>query len=256
MKSGTDDLFNSVTAHSVEMRRIFISRYFYAKFGGKVQRGPLKGFALDDNPAWGPGDLAPKLFGLYEQEVLAIIERQKGARRTLVNLGAADGYYGVGLVATRHFQNAVCYELSAEGRAAIKRTAELNEISDRVQIMAEATNNFPNELDKLGIAIKESLILCDVEGAEFGIFNEECLARLRGTEVIIELHDFMVPNGDQALQQLVKWAGRYFKLNMIRTGPRDLSGVPELDNVPDDDRWLICSEGRPKSMQWLHLSPN
>jgi len=83
----TDDLLNTITAQAVESRRVFISRFFYEKFQGKIQRGPLAGFKLDDDPSWGPGDVAAKLFGLYEQEVLSIVEGLIGRKHVLVNLG-------------------------------------------------------------------------------------------------------------------------------------------------------------------------
>ena len=251
----TDDLLDSNTRHAVEVRRVFISRYFYAMHGGKVRRGPLKGFTLNGSPSWEPAGVASKLFGLYEQEILTLLEQAKGRKRTLVNLGADDGYYGVGLVATNYFHDAVCYELSEEGRALIQRTAELNGISGRIKIMSEATSDFPNQLRQLNIAVEGTLILCDVEGAEFGIFSEACLASLEGAEIIIELHDFMIPNGGQALGLLLSRAARYFDVSSVKTGARDLSSIPDLDSVNDTDRWLICSEGRAKLMTWLHFAP-
>ena len=251
----TEDYLGKITTYSVEVRRVLISRHFHSMFEGKIQQGPLKGFAIDDDPAWGPGDLAPKLLGLYEQEILTLIESLRSRKKVLVNLGAADGYYGVGLVATNNFARSICYESSDQGRAYLERLSAQNGVADRVQIFGTATSSFPDDLKKLGISIDESLILCDVEGAEFDIFTDDCLRSLKGADVIIELHDFMVKDGSKALQKMVDAARNHFNLSLIKTGFRDLSGFPELDSLNDSDRWLICSEGRIQLMAWLHLSP-
>ena len=42
---------------------------------------------------------------------------------------------------------------------------------------------------------------------------------------------------------------------VIKNAARDLSWIPELDAMNDSDRWLICSEGRPKLMSWLIFAP-
>jgi hypothetical protein len=119
-----DDLFTKATLTAIEARRVFISQYFYANFSGTVRYGPLKGFKLNDDYDWGPGDLAPKLFGLYEQEVLKLLTELKGKHRILVNLGAGDGYYGVGLVTAGFFERSVCFELTEKGRDSIRKAAQ------------------------------------------------------------------------------------------------------------------------------------
>src|SRR4051812_13685670 len=120
----SDELVSHVTAHAIELRRRLLSNYYHDMFGGKIQLGPLKGFSVEREPKWGTGDVASKLFGLYEQEVLTIIESCIGRKKVLINLGAADGYYGVGLIATNTFPSSVCYEMSDEGKASIERCAQ------------------------------------------------------------------------------------------------------------------------------------
>ena len=187
--------------------------------------------------------------------MLAIIEAAATRRTILVNLGAADGYYGVGLVATRHFSRSVCYEPSEADQALIASLAAANGISDRVELFASASSEFVHDLQQMKFPMEEVLVVCDVEGAEFEIFNDDCLKGLRGAEIVIEIHDFMVEQGAALTQALVDGAKRYFKVATFKTGYRDLSGIPELADLSDSDRWLICSEGRTKLMSWLHLSP-
>ena len=251
----TDALVDHITTHAVELRRRMISNHFHSKFEGRIQQGPLKGFVIGNAVRWGPGDVAAKLFGLYEQEVLAIVEAAALKRSDLINLGAADGYYGVGLVAANVFRRSICYEVSERDREYLKTSAEQNGVSERVRILGRASNAFGREARDMGVSLERALVLCDVEGAEFGIFDDECLEALRDSEIVIELHDFLVDDGRDALQLLIDRAGRHFNARIFKTGFRNLSGIPELDSLSDSDRWLVCSEGRGKMMAWLHLTP-
>ena len=251
----TEDLVSDITAHAVAVRRILVSRFFHERFAGVIQRGILEGYKLEEDSSWAPGDLAGQLFGLYEQEVLSIIEDVRTRRHTLVNLGAADGYYGVGLVATGSFGQSVCYELSEAGREHLKRVAERNKVTELVQILGGAGPDFPRELHERNVPIEQCLILSDVEGAEFDIFTPECLNALKGAEIIIELHDFLVDDGETRRKTLLAAAEANFEATVVRMGARDLSVIPELAGLNDSDRWLICSEGRAQLMSWLHLRP-
>jgi hypothetical protein len=251
----TDELTEYVSSHAVELRRRILSRYYHRMFGGKIQQGPLKGFTIEFEPRWGPGDGASKLFGLYEQEVLAILEQASSRRSVLVNLGAADGYYGVGLVTTKIYSRALCYELDEEARGYLASSAQANGVADRIQIFGGATSGFAADLRSRNIALADVLVLCDIEGAEFDIFDADCLKSLKGAEVVIELHEFMVADGPLKLEALVDRARQHFHVHLFKTGYRDLSGIRELDLLSDSDRWLVCSEGRTKMMSWLHLTP-
>jgi hypothetical protein len=247
--------FARISSTAVEARRVFISRYFWENLDGKCRYGLLRGFKLDDDPSWGAGDLAPKLFGLYEQEVLQLLTDLRGRHRFLVNLGAGDGYYGVGLVAAGVFERSICFEATEKGRAAIKRTAQQNGVAEKIKILGAAGAEFTTEFAGSGIEASDCLILCDVEGTEFHIFSEECLASLRGAHIVIELHGYLLPNGDELERKLISNGQRDFRTSIVRTSMRDLSLIPELETLSDSDRWLICSEGRPRLMSWLTLSP-
>ncbi len=250
-----DDMFNDISLRAVEARRVVCARIFYSSFAGVVRYGPLKGLKINDDPYWGPGDWTPKLFGLYEQEILQAIAKLKGKFRYFINLGAADGYYGVGLAAAGICEQSICFETSDRGREAIGKTAQWNAVTNKVKIHGTADGNLPRVLAGLGIDPKDCLILSDIEGAEFSLFTPENLSALRRAHMIIEMHAFMFPDGAAQEQKLTAAAQRFFNTDIIRTGARDLSSFRELDVVHDSDRWLICSEGRPTSMNWLSLTP-
>ena len=60
----------------------------------------------------------------------------------------------------------------------------------------------------------------------------------------------------QNLIQLIKKNSKdYFTIKQLTTTNRDMSKFKELENFSDDDRWLMCSEGRPELMNWWKFEP-
>lgn len=250
-----DDLYLNLSLQGAESRRLFMARSIFDHFGGVIAYGPMKGFRLDPESSWNAADLGSKMFGLYEQEVLAMLQSRRGKTDILVNLGAADGYYGVGMVKGGLFAKSVCYEATEAGREVIAKTAKLNQVTDRLDIRGAADAGFTEDLQASGIDLSRCLILCDIEGGEFDIFSPDCIARLGQAILLIELHEFMVPEGDAKAKTLIDNLRATFNLTFVTTGARDLSKFPELVNVNDTDRWLICSEGRGKLMTWVLCEP-
>jgi hypothetical protein len=99
------------------------------------------------------------------------------------------------------------------------------------------------------------VVLIDIEGGEFDLLDREALRHLSRSVVIVELHERLVEDGEAKLAKLLAEASEYFRVGEFRTGARDLSGFPELAQMNDTDRWLLCSESRPYLMRWLRLDP-
>jgi hypothetical protein len=81
------------------------------------------------------------------------------------------------------------------------------------------------------------------------------LEKLRRTALMVEVHEKLVPDGEQKLKHLRQRASRWFTVTEFRTGARDPGAIPELRSLPDTDRWLLTSESRPYLMTWLRLEP-
>ena len=250
-----DDLFDIQSLQAVEIRRVFLSRSLFDVCSGIVRYGPLKGYVLDKDTMWGQGDLAAKLLGSYEKEVLQALVQKQPQYSTLLNLGAADGYYGVGAVKAGIFQKSICYEASEKGRSKIATAAKTNGVSDKVVVTGITNANFASDLSALGVDLKHCAVLCDIEGAEFEVLTSSSIEQLQHSFLLIELHDFMVENGEKKKQTLIDTLSAYFSVSSLTTQSRDLSPFPELDHFTDNDRWLMCSEGRPRRMSWLRCVP-
>lgn len=175
-------------------------------------------------------------------------------RSTFIDISAADGYYAVGVLKAGMTDHALCFEISAQGQQVIYEQAVLNHVDKRISIFGEATDKFLDVVFGVTTSPQSDwVILIDIEGGEFDLLTPEVLERLTGATLIVEAHDF--GHNDGGLPELVKRVGRYFDVQGITTGSRDLSGFPFLRTWSDDDRWLMCSEGRPQLMTWLLLTP-
>lgn len=123
----------------------------------------------------------------------------------------------------------------------------------RLWYWAGADECFWKDLAKDGIPFDQLVVLSDIEGFEFKVFNEKSLAVLACAVLIIEIHDW--GGRSPAYQKLVETAEKSHVVKELRTGPRDLSDSAELNGYCDNDRWLVCSEGRGDFGKWLYLVP-
>lgn len=239
----------------IQARRLALSRELHERFGGVVAHGPFKGLELAPQAHWGSGVYSHQLLGIYEKEVLDSLRDTPAAHDTFVEIGAQDGYYAIGAVRADMFKNAHCFEILEAGRQLIADNARRNGMTDRLHIHGEADASLADTLAGQGVNLSRSVILCDIEGAEFDIFTPAMFAAMQGAVILIELHPFAVVDGLAKVRALKEAAAAHFTITQLTTGARDLSGFSELDSYSDTDRWLLCSEGRPERMHWLRLDP-
>lgn len=221
--------------------------------GTTVKHGPFAGFKLDDKAVWGSTDHPLKVLGLYEQPILNIIA--KGAPwNALYNIGAADGFYAVGAVKTGVAQKALAWEMVAQSRDLIAKTAKDNGVADKVEIFGAADEALA---DATGARVPgpKDVVLVDIEGYEYTLLNDDILKRFAKATVIVEMHPFLVPDGDAKEAALIKRAGKHFDVAIVDDAVRDLTGLDDMRGYSDDARWLLVSEARERQMRWLHLTP-
>jgi hypothetical protein len=237
-----------------EKRRKFLSNKLLEEFNGVIRYGLFTGLKFSSDNSWGVGERASMLLGLYEKEILTSLQNIPSKYKTFIDLGAADGYYGIGALVNGMFEKSYCYEMNVVGQKIIKKNAELNNVASKVVIRGFADKYFYKDLKN--DEIDQSVLLVDIEGAEFNLFDKNLFKKFSKSIIYIELHPWIFKNdGQEELHKLENDAREYFTIEKITTTSRDLSKFEELKKWSDTDRWLICSEGRHKLMTWWRLDP-
>lgn len=241
----------------LEVRRHQISNDITQRLKKTVMYGNFKGMKFANESIWGASDSANMLLGLYEREIsdllVALADSEK--RNLLIDCGAADGYFAIGALVSGKFNSVWAFEQSEQQRSNLKKNAEVNNLQSQLEILGSAGEDFLDNLERdERFQIETSIFLFDIEGGEYKILNKRNLLRMKKSVLIIELHDF---TDHQKLERIsllsrVKESHNGF---LITTGARDLSVIHELDYLSDSNRWLMCSEGRPRAMDWLVLFP-
>jgi hypothetical protein len=203
------------------------TRRFVGWHGLRVSGGPFAGLLYPDAA---PLSLVPKLLGVYERELHGAIEDAVRADpEVIVNVGAADGYYAVGLA--RRCPDAVvwAYEADARQRDLCARVAAANGVS--VQIAGAAG---PDELRALPPG--RALIVMDCEGCERALLEPPLDAT-----IIAELHDFFDPGVGDAI------VGRFaptHEVVVVPTAPQPPARHPLSEQRPAPMRWAVMTPRR------------
>ncbi len=248
-----DKSYPLIHKRTLHNHRLAIAREIFLKFGGTVKYGPFKGLHLAFRLSDVSPDFPSMFFGSYEEELLNELASLPKSYENFINLGAGDGYYPIGALKSGIFKKSIAYEENQSRRNQIKRLAEKNNCQDNLEIRGYADEScFEGYTPEF---LSKSVILSDIEGGEFTLFNETNFYTLSSSIVLIEIHDFLVKDGQAKLESLLKIADKYFEITTLTTTRRDPSQYPELISFSDIDRWLTVVEGRGPLMIWLLLKP-
>jgi hypothetical protein len=220
-------------------------------FNYEVRYGVFRGMRLGPESTWNRMDQGGMILGIYEQEVITILNQNKG--RILINLGAGDGFYAIGGVKSGLFEESIAFEMDPESQSLIVENANLNGI-EKISIHGLATKNFWIDLKLNPDDLEKTVVISDIEGDEFEIFDETAFSYFGKSVLVIEIHDW-VEDSLQKIQTLIDASLSTHDYQILTTGTRNPSDFGELSNFSDNERWLLCSEGRPKLMKWFVFEP-
>ncbi len=243
----------NIVHYIINQRREYISNLVFNFHNNQVAYGPFKGLKISTDNHWGIADKGAMTLGLYEKDILNELVKLKSDYDIFIDLGAADGYYGIGVIVSKIFKKSYCFEISDKGREVIQNNALLNSVSDNVVIYGIADKKFHEKINPENI--KKSVLFVDIEGGEFELFDKTIFKIFRHSVIFIELHDWFYTDASDKISRLKSDSSETHTWNEIKMGERDLSKFNELESLSDSDRWLLCSEGRAKNMTWVKLMP-
>jgi hypothetical protein len=213
----------------------------------RVLSGPFQGMRLL-RFASGSG-LLPKVVGSYEMEIHPAVEAslRRGYRR-IVNVGCGEGYYAAGYA--RALPGAVvhAFDLDILARRRLRSLARRNGVADRIRSAARCR---PEDLAAL--AGEGSLVFCDCEGCEKELLDPARAPALAGSDLLVELHDFLDPSISSALETRFRATHDIEIISMRERDVSNIATMPQLARLTPEQKRLAVWEGRPAGMQWAWM---
>lgn len=213
-----------------------------------MRRGPFTGLRYGDELLDTSGDLVAKLVGAYEAELHASLETWLGpGPRTVVNVGAGEGYYAVGLAVARADVQVLAFDIDERARWLCTEMAGRNGVTDRVRIAAACTLDSLRALPGDAVAA-----MFDCEGCEAALVRPDLIEPMRTWPLLIELHDFIDPT---ISARVLERTAATHEATIVPAQPRAVAAYPELGFLSASDAALALSERRPAGMRWALLMP-
>lgn len=228
-------------------RRAELTKLIYQRTEGFVHQGPFQGMKILHKFSWGDGDCASKLLGLYECELFEDIEKAINQPHDLIlNIGCAEGYYGIGL-AKRTQTKTVVFDVN---KAAVDIARE-NAAANGVNKILFSTDCSVVSYRSFLASANRPFIFMDCEGAEEDLLDLTVMPELANTAIMVESHDCNRPG---LTDRLVARFAETHNIKLIRQGSKN-PYMPLIDDLDDYDKMLLCVEARPSTMIWLYLCP-
>lgn len=214
----------------------------------KVLTGPFAGMKYPNLVA-SNSELLPKLIGSYERETHRYIEKLLGSDiERIVNIGAGEGYYAVGLARRNENAEIYAFDIDKKARERCEQMATLNNVSNRIKIFDYCT------IEKLKELAENKLnIICDCDGCEYDLFKPENIKYFQNSNILLELHDRENSKGVEGLLALFKDTHSISRSEYSERDPDNYSCIAKLKL---SEKEFALDENRSLGFRWaLPLEP-
>jgi len=201
-------------------------------------------------------EILPKLVGTYECELIPAIEAicRSGCDR-IVDIGAAEGYYAVGMALRNPRAAIVSFEINPSARYYLRRLAGRNGVSERITIQGEC---FVDSLRSSLAGARRPALICDCEGAEVKLLCPDQIESLRRAFILVETHDGLATDTG-VLEGITRRLRERFApthhVEVIASRARGRDQLPpDCAALTDEEAAEAMNEGRTWA-QWLFLKP-
>ena len=195
------------------------------------------------------------LMGTWELELFPVLKKiLKKKFSTIFVIGAAEGYYAVGL--SRHFPNTniFAFEKQLEYRGKLEILKMSN---DSKNILIEGSCDSKILKRNLQLGGPNPFLFCDIEGGEIELLNLKLIPDLAKTELLVEVHEMYVENCQKRLLDEFKETHNY---TIIYGKERRLDDLPLSCSIlsyfaSKETVINLMNEGRPYPMNWIWFQP-
>lgn len=215
-----------------------------------ILNGPFKGMKYFNEIVWGP--ITPKWIGSYEKELHPIIGEIISAKYDrILDIGAAEGYYAVGLSLKCPRSAVSSYDIDPIARKRQAQLASLNSVTNLEIGKYCSVKEFAN------IVTKKTLIICDIEGSEYELLTPDRGENLRIADILVEIHPYDSLNSAEVQQSLCNRFASSHEISTIRSEPRVAGEWVEkgglLENLEEQILKDALDEHRQGSQGWLWM---
>ncbi|MBT3468042.1 MAG: hypothetical protein HN467_01840 [Opitutae bacterium] len=214
----------------------------------KVISGPFKGMAF----RYQHQEYA-MLLGTWELELTRIWDLILAEDFPLmVDVGAAEGYYAVGMAMQKPKSRILAFEMEDCVRQNLNTMKNLNGTELEVRAKCEL-----KDLTVLGKELEGAFILMDVEGFETVLLDPKKIPSLHKSWILVELHDFYSEGCSSILRSRFEAS---HNIQLIEGQDRFIDDLPKAIGILRklfSARRIVpfMDEGRPHPMSWYFMTP-
>lgn len=227
----------------------------WAQTDGRIASGPFAGMKYLQS--WAGGPFTQELLGTYEKELWPVVEQvRRVPYQTVLVIGAGEGFYVCGLGYCLPASRIKAYETVEAYHPLIRRLATMNGLAENVEIHGTCTETvLSNQLRDSG----RSLVLCDIEGAEYYLIDPEKIPELLHADILVEVHR-NIPSSEGSIPcaDLVKTLSNRFDethtIQTITTQPRTLEDLPPGIQLDESTALTVMDERRGGVGWWLFMT--
>jgi hypothetical protein len=219
---------------------------------GRIMGGLFKGLRAP------PSGISPGyytlLVGTYETSLVPIIEAIIARQPPLVVVaGAHWGYYALGIAMRCEGSHIIAYEKDRSRAEALRKYRRLNSLQERVELRGLCT---AHSLAQDLASAENSVLIMDVEGDEDILLDPVHAPGLLRTEIVVELHEHLVPGVTERLRNRFARSHKQVLLPYLHTvDPCTLKWTSKhavLKRIAEH----MLQDGREETVSWLHLAPS
>jgi len=217
------------------------------RLGSKVLSGPFAGLSYIERSIG--SSYPPKLLGTYEKELWPALDQILRAHyKTIIDIGAAEGYYAVGLAWRIPQCRVIAFEAQTDQHALFRDLAQRNNVDHRITLRGFCT---PSALNESLSAAERALIISDCEGFERDLLDPNQRPALQHCDLLVETHELPAPG---VCAELRKRFAPTHDIEEFIAAPRFDSDWPAAASfVPQRLRSAAMNESRFDRQTWFWM---
>ena len=221
----------------------------YGREPVRVLGGPFVGMAYFNEVVWGA--ITPKWLGSYEEELSEVIVQEifGGDYKVIFDVGAAEGYYAVGLARACPSATVYSFDIDPHARKLQHKLSTINNVRN-LRIGKRCTHY---EMSRF--ITDKCLIISDIEGFEYELLDPEKANCLTCCDLLVEVHGYNGLTAEQVQQKLCQRFASTHRQSIISSCARDARDYERIcgDRVDIGTLSLALEEYRGFQQNWLWL---